>query len=38
MYQICHIPRQDVIESDRIKKKCMFVCVVGGGGGGEVML
>ena len=26
MYQMCHIPRQDVIESDRIKK----VCVCGG--------
>ena len=26
MYQMCHIPRQDVIESDRIElKKC--VCV-----------
>ena len=33
MYQMCHIPRQDVIESDRIKKKC--VCVWGGGGGEE---
>ena len=36
MYQMCHIPRQDVIESDRIKKS-MFVCVCvvrGGGGGG----
>ena len=29
MYQMCHIPRQDVIESDRIKKEC--VCVWGGG-------
>ena len=28
MYQMCHIPRQDVIESDRIKKK--YVCVCGG--------
>ena len=30
---MCHIPHQDVIESDRIKKK-MCVCVGGGGGGG----
>ena len=31
MYQMCHIPRQDVIESDRIKKKkwCVCVCVWG---------
>ena len=29
MHQMCHIPRQDVIESDRIKN----VCVCGGGGG-----
>ena len=31
MYQMCHIPRQDVIESDRIKKW-------GGGGGGDVAI
>ena len=30
MYQMCHIPHQDVIESDRIKKK-MCVCVGRGG-------
>ena len=23
MYQMCHIPRQDVIESDRIKNVCV---------------
>ena len=33
MYQMCHIPRQDVIESDRIKK-----CGGGGGGGGDVAI
>ena len=33
MYQQCHIPRQDVIERDRIKKKYVCVCVWGGGGG-----
>ena len=33
MYQMCHIPRQDVIESGRIKKKC--VCKGGGRGGGD---
>ena len=32
MYQMCHIPRQDVIESDRIKKICVCVCVCVGGG------
>ena len=32
MYQMCHIPRQDVIESDRIKNVC------GGGGGGDVAI
>ena len=32
MYQMCHIPRQDVIESDRIKNVCVCVCVCGGGG------
>ena len=32
MYQMCHIPRQDVIESDRIKKRvCVCVCVGGRG-------
>ena len=30
MYQMCHIPRQNFIESDRIKKVC--VCERGGGG------
>ena len=30
IYQMCHIPRQDVIESERIKNVC--VCVGGGGG------
>ena len=30
MYQMCHIPRQNFIESDRIKKS---VCVCEGGGG-----
>ena len=30
MYQMCHIPHQDVIESDRIKKN---VCVCGEGRG-----
>ena len=35
MYQMCHIPRQDVIERDRILKNvCVCVCVGGGGGGG----
>ena len=34
MYQMCHISRQDVIESDRIKNVCVCVCVGGGGGGG----
>ena len=33
MYQMGHIPRQNVIESDRIKKS-MCVFVRGGGGGG----
>ena len=33
MYQLmCHISRQDVIESDGLKKK--YVCVSGRGGGG----
>ena len=32
MYQMCHIPRQDVIERDRIKKS-VCVCVWLGGGG-----
>ena len=30
MYQMCHIPGQDVIESDRRKKECVCVCVGGG--------
>ena len=37
VYQMCHIPRQDIIDSDRIKKK-LCVCEErrerGGGGGG----
>ena len=35
LYQMCHIPRQDVIESDRIKNVCVCVGVGLGGGGGE---
>ena len=41
MYQICHIPRQDVIESDRIKNVCVCLCVcvcVCWGGGGDVAI
>ena len=38
MYQMCHIPRQDVIESDRIKKMCVCVWGGGGGGGGAMLL
>ena len=34
MYQMCHILRQYVIESDRIKKKCGWLEERGGGGGG----
>ena len=37
MYQKCHIPRQDVIESDR-KKESGFFFLGGGGGGGGLML
>ena len=33
---MCHIPRQNFIESDRIKKSmCVFVRGGGGGGGGD---
>ena len=36
MYQMCHIPCQNFIESDRIKKSvCVREREEGGGGGGD---
>ena len=37
MYQMCHIPRQNFIESDRIKKK-VCVCERGGGKSTELSI
>ena len=38
MYQMCHIPRQDVIESGRLKKNVRVCVCVGKRGGGAMML